>query len=49
MSAKDGLKEEYCKIFHSQKATEDELPAEKPVSIDIDDNEKKTISVYRDQ
>jgi len=49
LTAQGSLSHEYCKVFHSQKASDDELPAKAPVSIDIDDNEKKTTAVYRDK
>ena len=46
MTALDGLKHEYCAQFHD--AHSEEL-AKASVQIDIDDNDKKSTSIYRDK
>jgi len=46
LTAVDGMKHEYCKQFHDP-ASEDAAP--QPVLIDIDDNDKKSTSIYREK
>ena len=46
MTAMDGLRHPYCAQFHD---AESEYTATTPVSIILDDNEKKATSVYRDR
>jgi len=46
MTAMDGLRHPYCAQFHD---AESEYTASNPVSIILDDNDKKATSVYRDR
>jgi len=46
MTAEEGLRHEYCKQFHDPGS---EKKATKAVGIDIDDNDKKSTTVYRDK
>jgi len=46
LPAEAGLKHEYCAQFHDAHSEE---TAKAPVAIDIDDNDKKSTSVYRDK
>jgi len=46
LTAADGLKHEYCAQFHDANS---EDTASKAVFIDIDDNDKKSTSIYRDK
>merc|ERR1719473_247165 len=46
MTAMDGLRHPYCAQFHD---AESEYTASTPVSIMLDDNDKKATSVYRDR
>jgi len=45
LTAKGGLSHAFCKTFHEP---ENELPAKAPVQINVDDNDKKATSFYRD-
>ena len=46
MTAEQGLVHAYCAQFHDEKT---ETRASQPVVIEIDDNDKKTTSFYRDR
>jgi len=46
MSASEGLKHEYCAQFHDAHSEE---TAKESVQIEIDDNDKKSTSIYRDK
>ena len=46
ITAMEGLRHPYCAQFHD---AESEYTATTPVSIILDDNEKKATSVYRDR
>mmetsp|Transcript_37617 Transcript_37617/g.93507 ORF Transcript_37617/g.93507 Transcript_37617/m.93507 type:complete len:356 (+) Transcript_37617:70-1137(+) len=46
LMAQEGLRHEYCKQFHDGQPEE---TAKSSVEIDIDDNDKKSTSIYRDK
>ena len=48
LTAQQGLEHKYCKLFHEHRDPTEEDPAEAQVEIELDDNDKKTTNVYRD-
>ena len=48
LTAAQGLEHKYCKLFHDHRDATEEDPAQAHVEIELDDNDKKTTSVYRD-